>query len=377
LYEYELAGVPGQRGRLTDLTVDKAGDGAGVLGVAQISEDGSYVYFGAEGALAAGASVGQRNLYVWHEGTVGFIATLAAGDVSDWENGLLDPANEAGPTVNTAVVNPSGTRLAFLSGASLKGYDNQQAAHGDCEQESEGGLCNEVFLYDAESGGLVCASCDPTGARPVGPSRFRPLPQQVIGLYRPRNLLDDGVLFFESADAILPGASDGRKNVYEFEGGRVYAISDVTGGYESFFLDSSPTGDDVFFATADHLLERQDTGNNLVVFDARVDGGFPVAAPACTTAEACRNASPPTPYVFGAPPSATFSGPGNISPPAPNVVKPKPKSLTRAQKLANALKVCAKDKKKSKRAKCQKQAKSKYGAAKKAKKSRNNRRASR
>ncbi len=83
----------------------------------------------------------------------------------------------------------------------------------------------------------------------------------------------------------------------------------------------------MFFATSDKLLP-EDTGNNVVVWDAREGGGFPVnvAAPACTTAEACRAASPPTPAVFGAPPSATFSGPGNLAPPPrhrPAVVEPK------------------------------------------------------
>jgi hypothetical protein len=48
--------------------------------------------------------------------------------------------------------------------------------------------------------------------------------------------------------------------------------------------------------------------------------------------------------------------------------KVKAKALTRAQKLAKALKVCKKDKKKSKRAKCVKQARKKYGPVKSKKK---------
>ncbi len=47
---------------------------------------------------------------------------------------------------------------------------------------------------------------------------------------------------------------------------------------------------------------------------------------------------------------------------------PKVKALTRAQKLAKALKTCKKDKKKSKRVACEKAARKKYGAVKKAKK---------
>jgi hypothetical protein len=86
----------------------------------------------------------------------------------------------------------------------------------------------------------------------------------------------------------------------------------VTGGLPSVFLDAGANGEDVFFASPNKLLP-QAQGETQAVYDARIDGGFPMAAPVCTTAEACRNASPPTPAVFGPPPSATFSGPGNFT----------------------------------------------------------------
>jgi hypothetical protein len=402
LYEYDL-----ETRELTDLTgeaMDDTGEGAAVQGVVQVSGEGSYVYFVADGALAVGAVQGEPNLYVSHEGGAPvFIATLAEhGDITDW----LDAGIEnAGPEVNTAVVNPAGSQLAFISERSLptvnfpKGYDAQQAQPnvGECEteletNEVESGMCREVYLYDAETGGLVCASCNPSGARPVGPANlpgvlFRTQP---FASYRPRDLLAGGALFFDSRDALVSGAVGGQRNVYEFEGGGVHAVSNVAGGYESFFLDASPDGENAFFASADRLLP-EDPGGNTVVYDARVDGGFPVAAPECTTAEACRNASPPTPYVFGPPPSATFSGPGNLGGGAPNpppaMVKPKPKTAAqlKAEKLAKALKSCRKDKSKSKRTKCEKQAKAKYGSTKARKKAKakksdratNDRRASR
>jgi hypothetical protein len=378
LYEYDL-----NTKELTDLTVpttpaEKAEDpeGAAVQGVVQISEDGSYVYFVANGALAphataqtcTGSGPGEGcNLYVSHEGRAPvYIATLAADDRGDWHAGDIE--GEGGPELNTAVLAPGGDRLAFLSERSLTGYDNEQAATGECEGKidgvfrSETGSCQEAYLYEAGSAGagsLTCASCNPTGARPVGPSGFSVEGFQPHELYRSRNLLEDGALFFDSSDALVPHAKDGRRNVYEYENGHVYAISDVAGGSESFFMDASANGENVFFGTADDLLP-QVTSNNVDVYDARVDGGFPVTvAPlACTTAEACRTASPPTPSVFGAGPSETFSGPGNLAPPPPAVVKPKP--LTRAQKLAKALKVCKRDKKKAKRVACEKQARAKY-----------------
>ena len=52
--------------------------------------------------------------------------------------------------------------------------------------------------------------------------------------------------------------------------------------------------------------------------------------------------------------------PGSTSFPAPT--QPKPKPLSRAQKLAKALEQCRKDKAKRKKLACEKQAKKKYGA---------------
>ena len=382
LYEYDLA-----TGKLEDLTgeeTDASGEGAAVQGVVQLSEDGSYVYFVATGALTGAeengeherAVAGEDNLYVSHEGGKPvFVSTLGAGDASDW-TASQGRGPEGGPANHTAVVDPSGTRLAFVSERSLTGYDNEQAAAGECEP----GACPEVYVYDAGSGGagsLACASCDPTGARPVGPSNLGLTPF-TLSSYRPRNFSEDGTLFFDSSDALAPHAKDGRQNVYEYENGHVYPLSNVSGGYESVFLDAGANGNNVFFASSDKLLP-EDTSQNIEVWDARVDGGYPLAVspPPCTTAEACRVASPPTPAVFGAPPSATFSGPGNVTPPPPPAVV-KPKLLTRAQKLADALKSCKKDKKKAKRQTCEKQARAKYGPTKKkakAKKATNDRRA--
>jgi hypothetical protein len=50
--------------------------------------------------------------------------------------------------------------------------------------------------------------------------------------------------------------------------------------------------------------------------------------------------------------------------------KSKPKALTRAQKLARALRACKKDKSRRKRAACERQARKRYGPLHKAKKSR-------
>ena len=114
-------------------------------------------------------------------------------------------------------MDPSETSLAFSSGKSLTGYDNEQAVAGECEAHvtridlAEAGACREVFLCDAQAGTLACASCNPSGARPVGRSDLNYAPIPAYSEYRPRNLLEDGTLFFNSSDALVPVRVAGRR----------------------------------------------------------------------------------------------------------------------------------------------------------------------
>jgi hypothetical protein len=374
LYLYEPSAEPAVPGRLTDLSVDDSGDGADVLGVSQISENGSYVYFVATGALAGGATAGRPNLYVSHEaGPPTFIATLNTNDFPVWHLGR--EIGEGGPAINHAVVSPDGSWFAFASEVSLTGYDNAQAAPGDCESGFRGaeghelGHCEEIYLYEAAGDRLVCASCNPTGTRPEGGAKFSDFDYKSFATYRSRNLLENGTLFFDSPDALTPHATSGKTNVYEYEDGTIYPISDVSGGYESFFLDASADGRDVFFGSADQLLP-QDTGNNVEVWDARVDGGFPIPAPPqqqCDDADQCKAAPTAQPEGFGVPPSATFSGPGNLAP-APALAPASSPAVTltaaqvRAKQLATALKACKRDKRTHKRLLCERAARTRYRA---------------
>jgi hypothetical protein len=347
-----------------------------VQGVVQISEDGSYVYFVAEGVLSGKNAeehepvAGQPNLYVSHEGGAPtFIATLAKGqrsgngqeeipgDESDWGRGFP----QADPETNTAAVTLDGTRLAFESERSLTDYDNELAEssvetcdeiHGERKTNNN---CQEIYLYDAETSRLVCASCNPSGARPIGPSSLRTGSQNksVGASYRPRDFSEAGTLFFDSYDALVPHASDGRQNVYEFENGHVYPISDVAGGDESFFLDASANGENVFFGTADQLV-AQDRDNRVDVYDARVGGGFsaPGSAPQCDNGDSCKPPATPQPGIFGAPASATFSGAGNITPVvSPAAPKKTTKKTVKCKKslVKNKQGRCVKSKSKAKR----------------------------
>jgi hypothetical protein len=353
---------------LEDLTPETGAEAAGVQGLLLgASADGSTVYFVANGALASGAVPGDCatdrvpgqtcNLYRWHQGTTTFIGVLSGADGPSWGRG--------GATGLTARVSPDGRWLAFMSQRPLTGYDNRDAVSGQPDEE--------VFLYHApagegEAGRLLCASCDPTGARPRGVEygqiwfiggglaggrdgweEHQWIAANIPGwtpykledsLYQSRYLSDSGRLFFNSSDALVPADTNGNEDVYEFEplggegqpasndctptslsygassGGCVDLISSGTSSEESAFLDASESGDDVFFLT-NSKLSPQDLDSSLDVYDAHVCSAAlpcpppaPPAPPICE-GDACQQ--PAVPPNDATPGSLTFNGAGNLT----------------------------------------------------------------
>jgi hypothetical protein len=153
-------------------------------------------------------------------------------------------------------------------------------------------------------------------------------------------------------------------------------ISSGTSGKESAFLDASEDGDDVFFLTAAQLVPA-DTDNAYDIYDARVCtevspclSSNSSVVQECETTGSCRAPSGAASSQAPAAASATFSGPGNIASgvlPSKTLTTPKPKPLTRKQKLAAALKTCKKIKTRHKRVLCERQARKRYGAKPKSK----------
>jgi hypothetical protein len=363
--------------------------------VVGINENGTVVDFVSPAALAPGAEAGADNLYASHledgKWEAHFIARLSSEDYPDWGGESVATSSVGLPYVASRM-SPNGQYLEFMSERSLTGYDNRDAKSGEPDEE--------VFLYrdEGRSGTLVCASCNPSGGRPQGVfDEFqepmansqaiwnnRWVAASVPGwdninlsdAIRPlRFLSNDGRLFFNSSDALVQQDSDGIGDVYEYEPGAVGSctqsrgcldlISSGTGRQESVFLESSTSGDDVFFLSSAQLVS-QDKDGAFDVYDAHVcTSAVPcvqasVSPPPCSSGESCKAAPTPQPTIFGPPASATFVGAGNPSP-VPAAPAPKAKPLTRAQKLAKALKTCRKDKSKSKRISCEKQARKRYG----------------
>jgi hypothetical protein len=394
---------------LTDLTpLGATQERAAVQGVAGMSPDGSWIYFVANGALApsaapascGGGGSGICNLYVRHAGQTHFVAALSHEDAPDWE---------IQRTLHTSRVSPDGTWLAFMSQQPLTGYDSRDATSGHRDEE--------VYLYGAQAGTLVCASCNPTGARPHG-REFKTITESSGGLaggqegiwkpgqwiaanvpvwtgyqqqraaHQPRYLANAGRLFFNTSDALVAHDVNANEDVYQFEpagtggcrqdapayserdGGCVDPISAGTSAEESAFLDASETGSDVFFLTSAALSSR-DIDTALDVYDAHecTPASPCIPAPAappssCASADSCKPAPTPQPNTIGPPASATFNGPGNLTPPTPVPVKPKTAAQLRAQRLAKALKACRTKHNKHKRKACEKQARKRYGPTK-------------
>ncbi len=404
LYECEIVEEAGElKCKLSDLTPAGSSEAiqdvqGGVLGT---SEDGSYVYLVAEtkpGSCVVAHAEADCNLYVHHAGTTRLIAVLSGDDEPDWAFEL----NKL-----TARVSPNGQWLAFMSQRPLTGYDNHDAHSGNLDEE--------VYLYDATGNGgagkLVCASCDPTGARPVGveyqtPSTAQNMPlaggdrvwpqstwiaANVPGwtpyasgkdLYQSRYLSDSGRLFFNSRGPLVAQDTNNTGDAYEYEpagvgdcansgrgfvraaGGCVGLISSGSSPSESAFLDASETGDDVFFLTASKLWPT-DVDSAIDVYDAHeCSSASPCVEPPPSTVATCEGEScqaPVLPLADLTPSSLTFSGLGNLTPPTP-VSPVKPKTLTKAQLLAKALKACRKKHKPHKRLACEKQARKRYSS---------------
>jgi hypothetical protein len=280
---------------------------------------------GEENGQGEKAQVGGFNLYAWNEGTTTYVTTLpAAGKVAPQDD--TEAADwEAASPFRSAEASPDGRWLTFLSQASLTGYDNT----GPCKLISSGthtyapGPCLEVYLYDAATGGLFCASCNPSGQQPLGRS-FLPSIEDGGLLPQPRYLADSGRLYFDSRDSLSPfDTNTGAEDVYQYEpdgvgscsreGGCVDLISAGHEAGDSNFLAMDPAGKNVFFTTRDQLtLKDQDELFDL--YDAREGGG--IAAETETNGGGCQGESCQAPISQPndpTPSSSSFEGAGNIT----------------------------------------------------------------
>lgn len=278
LYVYDAGLPPEDPHNLTRVSVDHEpadGLGAAVLNVAGASADGSYVYFVAEAQLAAGAPTFTSGFgaFVWHDGVTRFIGTVSANPDDAAGDGL---GTQFGSGRLNARVTPDGTAFVFRShnGSGLTGYDH--AGCGDSGTDP----CSELYLYRFDSDTLVCASCNPSGDPATADASFdlgTGLGGSRVTTHLTRPLSDDGSrVFFTSGEALVAADRDaGANDAYEYDAdsGQIHLLSSGRDKSGSYFLDASPSGDDVFFTTRERLL-GWDRDNAYDLYDARSGGGF-------------------------------------------------------------------------------------------------------
>jgi hypothetical protein len=279
-----------------------------------ISPDGSAAYFISTAKLptapnpdGATPKLGKQNLYLSEEGVLSFVGTVTSRDVEGKYNGkeqvdglgLWLPTTSGSPPGQfgniPARASFDGTSLLFQSRAPLAGYDPEGKA--------------QVYRYSIADEELQCLSCNPTGAAATEDATLQSETREGFGLFFPQawleNLRSDGRrAIFQSPEALVPGDTDGRQDVYEWEDhgigscrtpeGCIFLLSSGHSARNDYLWSVSASGDDVFFLSADQLLPL-DQDETPSIYDARVGGGFPEPATGECQGEGCRPqlASPP------------------------------------------------------------------------------------
>lgn len=320
--------------------------GGNVSAVVGVSDNGSYVYFRSGAQYLPGQGLKghtgfeETNLYLWHDGEITFIAAEQHPEL------VRD-------ILNRYRLSPDGKELSFQSVDRLTSYDNTDAEPGPGNQPRAD---TEVYVYDAAVNRLTCVSCNPSGASPSGTAEG-PAASSSFPVPPPRQtqnpqpgVRDDGSIFFESRDALVPGDVNGVNDVYEWRDGRVHLISTGTDARPSFLGSSSTSGDDVFFTTVQQLVPA-DRDELADLYDARVDGGFTPSSgrTICEGIEGCHGSG------SSPPPERTASS---------AALAPQAKIDTRRLRLKRQLKAC-RHKPKKMRAKCRARAKKRYRTASK------------
>jgi hypothetical protein len=352
LYECEVLEGSKERGPECALSRISGGESGTLEGEVQfvgaVSGDGSSVYFLAGGKLTAQAPVGGG---VYRYDTVAHTTTYVgpSGGSPNPEPGLWYESVDNGSLVSGIEVGLSilsnyytthdGEYLLYTAQANVTGYDS--------------GGHSELYRYDAgmpRSEGVpgvpdnpVCVSCDPDGAPPLAGSEFTRSADEADNPAGgpPRPISEDGsYVFFDSAEALVPQATNGKVDVYVWHEGEISLVGSGEESSSSFFLDSSANGSNVFFGTHAQLVP-QDTDSEGDLYDARIcepENGNPCIAPPEPENHECEGdacQSPPAAPIDQTPASLTFSGEGNVppGPPQPKCAKGKRLSDGRCIKI--------------------------------------------
>jgi hypothetical protein len=319
LYEYDFD-APGER--LRPVTASIAPEGAGVLGVTRISDDGSHVYFVANGRPLAGPNargvspqVGDSNLYVYHreageaEGTTTFIGAVAAGELATVGSRRAKGSSDGRFLLFASTANLTGEKQTGDTLLDLYRYD---ARHDELRR---------IWTDDPEHNGPSrTAGVDFTG---ISHSRGSQGGMQYNWMgFEGRAISEDGAtIVFATDEPLSPWDVNQVIDVYMWRAntGRLTLLS--TGSAEAptgvnrnsvtGVGGMSPSGDSVFLISS-RALTPGGPNAQTSAYAVRVNGGFPDAPkrPVCV-GDACqgpRSSSPGSPEVG----TTKDSGSGNV-----------------------------------------------------------------
>jgi NHL repeat len=310
-----------------DPPAHEVGAGAEVLGVSDVSMDGSRVYFVAKGRLVDEAAAGANNLYVYErdaehpEGRIGFVATLSASLQLGSDTNLWSPKDNGTTKGKPIYALPyydglgsgrtygDGHLLVFASEAPLLPED--------------GDAFDDIYRYDDWTGELTCLSC--SGDQPLDASIYGHLVEQGLGdeIQSQRIASEDGSkVIFSTKESLLPEDTNLARDVYLWDEGELSLVSSATGadgvvnsGGVGGGLAISPDGKTIFYETRATLLPQDLNSGGVDIYASRIGGGFPQPATVvgCTSEGACRGSAPSGGAAgeVQSPGSAGFSGPGN------------------------------------------------------------------
>jgi NHL repeat len=279
-----------------------------------VSTDGSHVYFVSPEQLdGEQGTLGEPNLYLWESASevVHFIATLAEQDIqggetesslANWTRSAVNPNMNVtfGPANDPSRITPGGDVFVFES-------------HADLVPPFEVDGHTAIYRYDAGSQGLTCVSCNPEGAPTATDAHLQGISgrESTSALVEIPNVTSNGqVVFYETTESLVPADVNNALDVYEWNDGEISLISSGRNHLPSRLYAMTPDGHDVFFITNDTLVpeDKSETGS---IYDARVDGGFPVSTvPEECEGDACQASVGGPPALTGAG-SSVFQGPGN------------------------------------------------------------------
>lgn len=310
-YRYDLDAPEGSRLTLLSADQELNDPAGGVDAIYGVSADGSYAYFSAGSQLVAGGRPVQPPeslVFSWHDGERAFVGSVLNPDQDGNESWSFALA------LRLSRVTPDGKRLLFVSSSPNQPTGEQSAA------QCNGQPCRRAYVYDAAADGgqgrLQCASCIPDGAPTASDVDY--VPRVGTGGAQPeahlnRALSEDGrYAFFSSADRLVPGDSNGRYDVYAYDtrSAQVSLLSSGQCNCNSYFVDASADGSDVFFTTREQLV-GWDVDQTVDLYDARLGGGFPEPAspPPTCQGDACQ--PPPASLNDPTPASSAFVGAGD------------------------------------------------------------------